>query len=75
MAGGGGGVGVGVVVAGGGFTHFMHSSSLKTIDPRTPTMPGRSKWGFHRPDRHRVHEARSAVRCSASRMKGELHPT
>ena len=32
--------------------------------------------GFHRPDRHCLQQARSAVRCSASRMRrGELHPT
>ena len=27
------------------------------------------------PSRHCLHQARSAVRCRASRMKGELHPT
>ena len=52
----------------------MHGRSRMTIDPRIPTMPGRSTSGFHRPGRHRLHQARSAVRCSASRMKGELHP-
>ena len=31
--------------------------------------------GFHRPGSHCLHQARSAVRCSASRRKGELHPT
>ena len=46
-----------------------------TIDPRIPTLPGRSKSGFHRRGRHCKHHARSAVRCSASCMKGELHPT
>ena len=46
-----------------------------TIDPRIPTMPGRSTSGFHQPSRHCLHQARSTVRCSASRMKGgELHP-
>ena len=53
----------------------MHGRSLMTIDPRIPTMPGRSASGFHRPGRHRVHQARSAVRGSADRMKGELLPT
>ena len=43
------------------------------VDPRIRTMPGRSMSGFHRPGRHRVHQARSAVRCSAGRMNGELH--
>ena len=45
-----------------------------TIDPRIPTLPGRSLSGLHRPGRHCLHQARSAVRCTASRMKGELHP-
>ena len=58
---------------GGECTHFMHSRSLKTVDSRIPTMPGRRSSGFHRPGRHRVHQ--SAVRCLARRMKGELHPT
>ena len=31
--------------------------------------------GFHQPGRHCVGHARSAVRCSTSPMKGELHPT
>ena len=31
--------------------------------------------GFYRPSKNHVHQARSAVGCSASRMKGELHPT
>ena len=38
-------------------------------------MPGRSMSGFNRLDRHCLHHARSTVRCSASRMKGELHST
>ena len=59
---------------GGGCTHFMHSRSRVSIDRRVPAMPGRRTPGFHRPGRHRVHETRSAVRCSTSRMKGELHP-
>ena len=46
-----------------------------TIDPRIPTMPGRSTSGFHQPGRHCLHQARSALRYSASRMKGELHPS
>ena len=62
-------------VKGGGGTQFMHRRSLNMIDPRTPTMPGRSTLGFHRPGRHCVHQARSVVRCSASRIKDELHPT
>ena len=46
-----------------------------TIDPRIPTRPERSMSGFHRPGRHFLHQAQSAVRWRASRMKGELHPT
>ena len=37
-------------------------------------MPGRSTSGFRRLGRHCLHQARSAVRCSASRMKGEPLP-
>ena len=36
-------------------------------------MPGRSTSGFHQPGRHCSHQARSAVRCSASHMERELH--
>ena len=53
----------------------MQDRSRMIIDFRIPTMPGRSTSGFHRPGRHCLHQARSAVRCSASRMKGELHHT
>ena len=67
----GGGKGVGR----GGRTQFVHGRSRMTIDPRIPTMPGRSTSGFHQPGRHCLHQARSAVRCSASRMKGELRPS
>ena len=48
----------------GGGTHFTHSRS-KTIAPRIPTMRGRSTSDFHGPGRHRVHQARRAMRCSA----------
>ena len=53
----------------------MHGRSRINIDPRIPTMPGRRTSGFHRPGRHCLHQARSAVRCWACRMQGELHPT
>ena len=36
---------------------------VMTIDPRIPTMPGRSTSGFHRSGRHFQHQARIAVRC------------
>ena len=39
------------------------------------SLPGRSKLGFDRPGRYRVHQARSATRSSAIRIKGWLHPT
>ena len=48
--------------------------SLLSVDPRIPTMPGWSTSGVHRPGRHCLHQARSAVTCSATRMKGTLHP-
>ena len=62
---------------GGGWVYsiFMHGRSRMTIHPRTPATPGRSTSGFHQPGRHCLHQARSAGRCSASRMKGELHPS
>ena len=56
----------------GGCTHVMHGRSRMTVDTRIPAMPGRSTSGFHRPGRHRLHPARSAVRCRASRMKGDM---
>ena len=59
----------------GGCTQFAHGRSRMTIDPRILTMPGRSTSGFHQPGRHCLHQARSAVRCSASPMKGELPPS
>ena len=54
---------------------FVHGRSRMTVDPRILTMPGRSTSAFPLPGRHCLHQARSAVRCSASRMKGELHPS
>ena len=53
----------------------MHGRSRMTIDSRIPAVPGRTTSGFHQPGRHRVHQAQSAVRCSANRTTGELHPT
>ena len=59
----------------GGCTHFKRGRRLETILTLTPLL---CRYGerrvFHRPGRHRMHQARRAVRCSASRMKGELHP-
>ena len=58
-----------------GGTQFAYGRSRMTIDPRIPTMPGRGTSGFHQLGRHRLHQARSVVRCSASGMKGDLHPS
>ena len=58
-----------------GVTRAVHGRSRLTIDPRIPTMPGRSTPGFHRPRKYCLHQGRSAVRSWASRIKGELHPT
>ena len=55
--------------------HAMHGRSRMTIEPRIPTMTGRSTSRFHRSGRRHLHQARSAVRCSVGRMKGELHPS
>ena len=45
------------------------------IDPRIPTMPGRSMPGLRRIGRDYAHQARSAVRFWASRINSELHAT
>ena len=60
---------------GGVCSILMHGRSGMTIDPRIATMPGRIMSDSHRPGRHCLHRARSAVVCSASRVKGGLHPT
>ena len=44
-------------------------------DPRIYKRPWRSASDFVRPGRHYLHHARGTVRCWASRVKGELHPT
>ena len=51
----------------------MLCRSGMAIDARNPSRPGRSTSGSHRLIRRCLHQARSAVRCSASRMKGEQH--
>ena len=57
----------------------MHSRSLnrKIVDLRIPPMPGRRHVGFSPTGQswREPSSKRSAlVRCSASGMKGELHP-
>ena len=42
---------------GGGGTQCVHGRSRMTIDPRIPTMPGRSTSGFHQPGRHCLHSS------------------
>ena len=59
----------------GGCTQFVNGCSRMTIDPRISALPGRRTSGFHQPGRHCLHQARRAVRCSASRTKGGLHPS
>ena len=49
----------------------MRSRSYMTIDPRTPRNAVTEHAGFSPTS---VHQAPSAVRRSASRMNGELHP-
>ena len=53
----------------------MHGRSRMTIDPRNPTLPGRSTSGFRLQGRLGLHQARSAGKRSVIRMKGEFHPT
>ena len=60
---------------GGRGIHFVHSRSHMAVDPRIRTVRGRSTLGFHQPGRHREHQVRGTVRCSASRTKGGLHLT
>ena len=60
---------------GGCVLDVMHGCSRMTIDHRIPTSPGRSTSDFLIPGRLCLHQARCAVRCSASRMKAELHST
>ena len=61
---------------GGGGPQLVHGRSRTTIYPCISTVrPGRSTSGFHQPGIHCLHQARSAVSCSASRMKGDLHPS
>ena len=47
---------------GEGGTQFVHGRSRMTMDPRIPTLLGRSTSGFHQPGRHCLHQARSAGR-------------
>ena len=41
------------VEAAAGGTHFMHSYSLRPLDPRISTLPGLSTSSFHRSGRHK----------------------
>ena len=69
-------MGAGLCEAGGGAYSVCAWPCIRmTIDPRIPTMPGRRTSGFHHPGTQCLQKARSAVRGSASRMEGELHPS
>ena len=48
----------------------MHDRCRMTMDTRIPTTSGRRTLGLHRQGRHCLHQARGAVGCWASRMKG-----
>ena len=58
---------------GEGCTQFVRCRSRMAIDLRVLTMPARSASDFHRPGGHCLRQARSAVKCSANRMKGDVH--
>ena len=51
---GGGGGGGGRGLGGGVGTQFVDGRSRMTIEPRIPTMQGRSTSGFHQPGRGQV---------------------
>ena len=51
---------------GRGVLIVMHGRSCTTVDPRIPTIPGRSRPGFLRPGRHCLRLAQSSVRCLLS---------
>lgn len=54
---------------GGGLLIIMHGRSLRIVDPRIPAMLGGDTSGFHPPGRHCLHQTRTAMRCSPSRIK------
>ena len=56
--------------AGGGGTHVMYGRSRMAIEPRAPTLRGRSTSGFHRPGRYCLHRARRAVRVLGTSHEG-----
>ena len=54
---------------------IMHGRSRMTIDPRLPTMPGRSRSGFDRPDRMLTPGAnRREVSGESDKGRGEAGP-
>ena len=61
-----------VNAARGGDTNAIHGRSRMTIDPRSYRNNARTELVGFSPTtgRHCVHQARSAVGCLASRMKG-----
>ena len=52
----------------------MHGRNLETMERRIRIMPGRSASGFHLSGRYCLYQARRAVSCAASRIKGKPSP-
>ena len=52
----------------GGCIRVIHACSHKTVDPPIHLVSGHRF--FHRPGRHCLHQAQSALRCSASVFRG-----
>ena len=63
-----GGVGRGVLIT-------IHGRSRMTMDPRIPTMPGTEHVGLSPTRQTSLAPSAKRREVSASRMKGELHPT
>ena len=51
---------------------IIHDRTRVAVDPRIPTMPGRSSSLFHRPGRHCLHQARGGGNSSAMRIKDDV---
>ena len=60
---------------GGWVIVVMHGRSLSDHTPSHPVTAGTEHVGFLQKRQTLLSQARSAMRCSAIRMKGELHPT
>ena len=60
---------------GGEVPIIKYDRSRMTIEPRIPTCRNRARWVFDDQAGICLHQARSAVRCWAIRIKGEFHAT